>query len=201
MSISHANRSPQQLAELVAELVSTRTHFTEDEIHDAVVATGVPSPEAYRAYWLVQLAWSRFCLVSLGAKFPLDEFFCINEHGKVVSEGRCGSDPLYAAAVALIPTYSNSLGFRWLAGTSADAVVVRDAVRDGRKPTDQVCGPSYRVLARLTPAGEKEFMRLQNEHLARLSMVASVGRPSLWGHIANWWRQRQFLKALRKKSD
>lgn len=190
--------SPSELAQRVAEIVAVRPRFSEDEICDALAATGVPPGDAARAYWLVQLAWSRHALTSLGVKFPMADFFCIDANGDVVSEGRYDEEPVFVAAVALIPQYPVSEGFKCLVATSAESNAVRQAVSGGGRPQDQVCGLSYRFLAKLTPSGEQKVRRLMAKNESRLALAGGAAMPRLWTRIINWFRRRWILRTLRK---
>lgn len=178
--------TPEAAVARLAEIVSARAGFTEDDVYAALADAGVSDPVADRAYKFTQTAWGRASLDGLGVWFGTD-YLCFNGAGEVIESGQLAEQPYFAAAARLAPRYARSPGFKAFALMSADVNAVNSALHAGSKPENLAMGPAAFFLESPTPAGMAKARQLLSQRAsARKRDDAVDSRPA--AGKKPWWR-------------
>lgn len=178
---------PEEAVGRLAEIISTRAEFTEDDVYAAMAEAGVPDPIADRAYKFTQTAWGRVFLDGLGVRFGTD-YLCFNAAGDVIESGELADQPYFRAAVELAPRYTRSPGFKRLALMSADVNTVNSALNAGSKPENLVMGPAAFFLEAPTAAGMAKAQRLLSQRASTGGRYRGSGPPEQAVAKKPWWR-------------
>jgi hypothetical protein len=150
--------TPDEAVSRLAQIVASRTDFTEDDIYTAMADAGIPPELADRAYKFTLFAWGRIVLDGIGARFSPD-YFCFDAAGEIVESGRLADEPCFAAASRLAQQYVHSKGFSQLALMSSETLTVNDALNAGSRPEHLVLAPATRFLEQPTPVGMENVRR------------------------------------------
>src|SRR4051812_8989668 len=132
--------TPEIAVNRLADIIASRSDFTEDELYAAMSETGISAPVADRAFKFTQTAWGRAFLDGLGVQFSGD-YLCFNALGDVIESGQLVDQPYFAAAMRMVPRYAKSPGFQRFALMSADVNSVNSALHAGSKPENLVTAP------------------------------------------------------------
>lgn len=172
--------SPEAAVALLAEILGSRSAFSEDEVYAELAKAGVPDSVADRAYKFTQTAWGRVLLADLRVPFDT-EYMCFNGQGEVIESGLLADSPYFAAAMRLAPRYAETPGFRSLALCSADASAVNNALHAGKDPSRMAMGPAGFFMEAATPAGMDRARRLLTEQAsAKKSTSAPTTAKKPW---------------------
>jgi hypothetical protein len=144
--------TPIDAVSRLAEIVSSRAEFTEDDIYTAMAEAGLAADVADRAFKFTQTAWARTVLTGVGVRFAPD-YLCFNAAGEVIDSGRLDQEVYYLAAMELVPQYAKSAGFLRLVRMSADMNAVNQALHKGSKPENLSMGPAAFFMEAPTQAG------------------------------------------------
>jgi hypothetical protein len=150
--------TPDDAVSRLAQIVASRTDFTQHDIYSAMADAGIPIELADRAYKFTLFAWGRIVLDGIGARFSPD-YFCFDAAGEIVESGRLADEPCFAAASRLAQQYVHSKGFGQLALMSSETLAVNDALNAGSRPEDLVLAPAARFVEQPTPAGMENVRR------------------------------------------
>lgn len=178
--------TPDDVVARLADIVATRTVFTEDDVYDAMSRAGVRDRDADLAYKFTQTAWGRVFLDGLGVQFGT-EYLCFNGAGEVVESGVLTTQPHFIAAQRLAPRYASSPGFMHLALMSAEVNTVNSMLNAGSKPENIETGPAAFFLGPATPAGMEEAQRLLTQRMS----AGPADEQRARRHVADrkpWWR-------------
>jgi len=165
--------TPQAAVSRLAEIISPRVEFTEDDVYAAMAAAGVPPSVADRAYKFTQIAWGRALLAGIGINFS-PEYTCFNGAGQVIETGSLAEQPYFAAAASSAHVYAGTPGFERLALMAAEVHAVNELLNKGSKPEN---------LATTAPALFMEPPTLAGMERARQHLSRELGRRK-----KPWWR-------------
>lgn len=165
--------TPQAAVARLAEIVTPRAEFTEDDIYAAMADAGIPESVADRAYKFTQIAWGRAFLAGMGVSFS-PEYTCFNGAGAVIESGRLADQPYFAAAIAAASNYVGTPGFKLLALMAAEVHAVNELLNKGSKPEN---------LATVAPALFMEPPTPSGIDRARQHLSQGPGRPK-----KPWWQ-------------
>lgn len=146
--------TPEAAVTLLAEIVSNRSDFTDDEVYAAMSDTSMADSIADLAYKFTQIAWGRALLRDLGIEFP-DNYICFNGEGEVIESGLLEEQPYFVAAVAMAKQYAETPGFQRLALMAAEVHAVNDLLLQGSEPQNLKTTPPALFLEPATPEGQE----------------------------------------------
>lgn len=176
--------NPEEAVRKLAEFVTPRVEFTEDEAYAALDAAGVPPAQAALAYTFTQTAWARSFLARTEIQFS-PTYFRFDAAGKVVESGLLAEQPYFIAAAALAPQFASTPGFTGLAMTSADVNALAAAIDSGNPSPVVASGPAGFFLEPPTAAGMAEAQRILTEHVRKEAGFSKKGAAS---PAKPWWK-------------
>lgn len=158
--------TPDVAVARLAELISARSEFTEEELYTAMANAGIPLQVADRAYKFTQIAWGRVFLEGMGIKFA-PNYFCFDGDGEVLESGLLSEQPYYIAAMDLAkrhpPVWTPNF-----AVMSSDVGAVNSALKDGSKPENLVTAPPGLFMENPTAAGIDRARQVMTESLSTI---------------------------------
>jgi hypothetical protein len=157
--------TPEMAVARLAEFVTSRIDFTEDDCYAALAEAGVPPDVADLAYKFTQIAWGREFLREKRVSFS-PEYFFFNAGGEIVGSGELGDQPYFVAARRMARMNARSRGFAHLALMSSDVQGVNAALNAGSKPENLMTSPAVIFLEAPTPAGREKATQFIQSRLA-----------------------------------
>jgi hypothetical protein len=177
--------TPEQAVTCLAETVTQRVEFSENDIYEALSQAGIPDHLADRAYKFTQCAWGRVLLDGMGIRFSPD-FLLFDKYGKVVESGRLADEPNFVVASRLADRHKGTPGFRRLVLMSADFHAVNAALNAGSHPENLVMSPMAAFIEKPLLAALGRVQETLADHCRKASnTIATDMHPP---KETPWWR-------------
>jgi len=141
---------PINEVKILATYVSEHPEFTEEEVLDVLVRSGVPASVASDVYSFTQSAWGRALVAPIGMNFS-DEYIIASESGEILSRGKISSQAHFIAATNLVPDFYRTSGFVRLAASSSEYAAIVQMESTGKDPSKARASPQIRFIGEATP--------------------------------------------------
>ena len=135
---------------ILAKYLNEHPEFTEEEVLDALVRSGISATVARDVYSFTQSAWGRALVAPIGMDFS-DEYIIANESGEILSRGKLSSQAHFIAATNLVPDYHQTSGFLRLAASSSECGAIVQMESTGKDPSKAKAAPQIRFIGEATP--------------------------------------------------
>jgi len=137
--------TPEEAVRTLAVMLRTWEDFTQEDVHQRLLHTGLSARDAELTYGMTQVAWGRAFLNGLGITFAPTYVF-VGAGGREIESGRLTAQPHYQTAMAIATSEQPFPGFLRLAMMSADVRVVNEMFNRGSNASDLMTGPPHLVL-------------------------------------------------------